>query len=402
MLLWCISLTAAYKRFDTPCTLFASAFKPYHPLYRDSTATSLNSATVSAPSLTSSDDFTRAKSSKPKGFYPPLISHTLKKLQCYCSPPLSCSCKSSGTNQDCIHTSPKYFCGSWDQRFWVKASNKNRRMSIVHVLAGQSVKSGVFSAFGFCKFPRKWLRRGSSCMSLRCEGTSFLWNESWNLASMSGKPMNWLLAKHSAWLLFGLCTCSIALGTSTLLGPPALAEPLFKRPDEEDMDSCGSPAVTATAISHGKKVLTNYSVIGIPGDGRCLFRAVAHGAHVRKGNGVPSEMVQRESADVLRAKVVDELVERRAETEWFIEGDFDSYTKRMRQPHVWGGEPELLMASHVLRMPITVYMFEQRAKGLISIAEYGQEYTKENHVPIRVLYHGFGHYDALQLPIHEN
>ena len=33
----------------------------------------------------------------------------------------------------------------------------------------------------------------------------------------------------------------------------------------------------------------------------------------------------------------------------FIEGDFDTYTRRMRQPHVWGGEPELLMASHVLR-----------------------------------------------------
>jgi hypothetical protein len=32
----------------------------------------------------------------------------------------------------------------------------------------------------------------------------------------------------------------------------------------------------------------------------------------------------------------------------FIEGDFDNYVERMRQPHVWGGEPELLMLSHVL------------------------------------------------------
>lgn len=234
-------------------------------------------------------------------------------------------------------------------------------------------------------------------MSLRCDGTSALWNESWKVA-LSGRPVNWLLAKHSAWLLFGLCTCSIAAGT----GPPALAEPLVERPDENDIGSCGGPVVTATATSHGKKVLTNYSVIGIPGDGRCLFRAVAHGAHVRKGNGAPSESVQRESADALREKVVDELERRREETEWFIEGNFDSYTQRMRQPHVWGGEPELLMAAHVLRMPINVYMFEQRSRGLISIAEYGQEYVKENPVPIRVLYHGFGHYDALQLPSHES
>jgi len=48
------------------------------------------------------------------------------------------------------------------------------------------------------------------------------------------------------------------------------------------------------------------------------------------------------------------------------------------------------------RMPITVYMYDEEAGGLISIAEYGQEYGKEN--PIRVLYHGFGHYDALDIP----
>lgn len=41
-------------------------------------------------------------------------------------------------------------------------------------------------------------------------------------------------------------------------------------------------------------------------------------------------------------------------------------------------------------------MYDKDAGGLISIAEYGQEYGKEN--PIRVLYHGFGHYDALQIP----
>lgn len=44
-------------------------------------------------------------------------------------------------------------------------------------------------------------------------------------------------------------------------------------------------------------------------------------------------------------------------------------------------------------MPITVYMKDEKAGGLICIAEYGQEYSKDD--PIRVLYHGFGHYDAL-------
>ncbi|XP_051142511.1 OVARIAN TUMOR DOMAIN-containing deubiquitinating enzyme 4 isoform X2 [Andrographis paniculata] len=97
-----------------------------------------------------------------------------------------------------------------------------------------------------------------------------------------------------------------------------------------------------------KEVLTDYSVIGIPGDGRCLFRSVAHGACVRAGKPPPSETNQRELADELRSMVADEFIKRRKETEWFIEGDFDTYVSQMRKPHIWGGEPELLMASHVL------------------------------------------------------
>ncbi|KAK4392432.1 Receptor protein kinase-like protein ZAR1 [Sesamum angolense] len=147
--------------------------------------------------------------------------------------------------------------------------------------------------------------------------------------------------------------------------------------------------------SHKKKVLTDYAVIGIPGDGRCLFRSVAHGACIRSGKPVPSENLQRELADELRARVADEFMRdgKKQNGQFtqislfltflfelfvhrFIEGDFDTYISQIRKPHVWGGEPELLMASHVLQMPITVYMLDQESGGLISIAEYGQEYDK--------------------------
>ncbi|XP_048318150.1 OVARIAN TUMOR DOMAIN-containing deubiquitinating enzyme 4 isoform X1 [Ziziphus jujuba] len=140
-----------------------------------------------------------------------------------------------------------------------------------------------------------------------------------------------------------------------------------------------------------------YSKIWIPGDGRCLFRSVVHGAYQRAGKPCPSESLQRELADELRAKVADEFIKRRENTEWFLEDDFETYVEQMRQPHIWGGEPELLMSSHVLRMPITVYMQDKNSAGLKIIAEYGQEYGKDN--PIRVLYNGYGHYDALRSPI---
>ncbi|KAG8641644.1 hypothetical protein MANES_12G013900v8 [Manihot esculenta] len=139
------------------------------------------------------------------------------------------------------------------------------------------------------------------------------------------------------------------------------------------------------------------TALGIPGDGRCLFRSVVHGACLRSGKPSPSESLEKELADELRAKVADEFIKRRRDTEWFLEDDFDTYVGQMRQPHVWGGEPELLMSSHVLKMPITVYMRDRNSSSLKIIAEYGQEYGKEN--PIRVLYHGYGHYDALQTQI---
>ena len=42
---------------------------------------------------------------------------------------------------------------------------------------------------------------------------------------------------------------------------------------------------------------------GVPADGRCLFRAIAHVAWLRKGESVPDENRQRELADELRALV---------------------------------------------------------------------------------------------------
>eukprot|EP00249_Psilotum_nudum_P013981 c24605_g1_i7 orf=312-812(+) len=145
----------------------------------------------------------------------------------------------------------------------------------------------------------------------------------------------------------------------------------------------------------GGQVFSDYSVTVIPGDGRCLFRALAHGAHLRSGKSAPNVSLEQELADNLRQKVLDELVKQREVSEWFIEGKFEDYVKWMRLPDAWGGEPELFIASHVLKMPIIVYMHKGNLEGIIPIAEYGQEYGKNS--PITILYHEFGHYDIVQI-----
>lgn len=169
-----------------------------------------------------------------------------------------------------------------------------------------------------------------------------------------------------------------------------------------------------------QRVYSNYCVTMIVGDGRCLFRSVAHGACLRFDTGFWSakpprqiEHEQRVMADMLREEAVDELVRRREEAEWFIAGNFTAYVRRMRQPHTFGGEPELAMLSHVLQHPITVYMARMENEhggggggggGVTVVAKYGEEEygttvdTGVKNVPIRVLYHpARRHYEALQV-----
>ena len=206
---------------------------------------------------------------------------------------------------------------------------------------------------------------------------------SWNVA-WDARPARWLHRPDSAWLLFGVCAC---------LAPPSSCVDADTNTDAIAVDeSCR----LLDKEREEYEVSADYRVTGVPADGRCLFRAIAHGACLRNGEKAPDENRQRELADELRAKVVDELMKRREETEWFIEGDFDTYVQRIQQPYVWGGEPELLMASHVLKTPISVFMRDTGSVDLVNIAKYGEEYRNDKEISINVLFHGYGHYDILE------
>ncbi|KAK6929085.1 OTU domain [Dillenia turbinata] len=209
---------------------------------------------------------------------------------------------------------------------------------------------------------------------------------SWNVA-WDARPARWLHWSDSAWLLFGVCAC---LAPLTEFADVKLGTAI----SDEKIDSCSSSTLINSEESN--KTSSDYRVTGVLADGRCLFRAIAHGSCLRNGEEPPDEVHQRELADELRARVVDELLRRREETEWFIEGDFDTYVNRIQQPYVWGGEPELLMASHVLQTPISVFMLDRTSGSLVNIANYGQEYGKDQESPINVLFHGYGHYDLVE------
>lgn len=57
-----------------------------------------------------------------------------------------------------------------------------------------------------------------------------------------------------------------------------------------------------------KNVEERIGAAGVLADGRCLFRAIAHGACLRSGVEAPDDNRQRELADELRAQVLQLLI----------------------------------------------------------------------------------------------
>lgn len=87
------------------------------------------------------------------------------------------------------------------------------------------------------------------------------------------------------------------------------------------------------------------ALLAVAGDGACMFRSLAQGAHLaeqaeRAAPGPPRPLPPAEegaAAAAVRAAVCDELAAREAEIGAFIEEDFGAYVARMRQPATWGG-----------------------------------------------------------------
>ncbi|KAI3924161.1 hypothetical protein MKX01_029696 [Papaver californicum] len=233
---------------------------------------------------------------------------------------------------------------------------------------------------------------------------------SWNVSS-DVRPARWLHGSDSAWLLFGVCDClapigfcdgnhdlittSSAAAVATTVNSSSVAkeETLKKKKKSSKVVAEEVKKINTEANDKGS---VDYRITGVLADGRCLFRALVHGACLRSGQAAPDVNREGELADDLRAQVMDELLRRRNEFDQWDLGDFDAYVKRMRDPTEWGGEPELLMASHALRTPISVFLIERSSGDLINITNYGQEYEMSNK-PIKVLFHHhYGHYDLLE------
>ncbi|GAQ88970.1 hypothetical protein KFL_004740110 [Klebsormidium nitens] len=154
-------------------------------------------------------------------------------------------------------------------------------------------------------------------------------------------------------------------------------------------------------------------LVKIRGDGKCLFRAMACGLAANKGEVLGFR--EEEEADSLRLAVHDALCtnerRRRQYEEALIAITLDQsverYCTRLSRPDFWGGEPEMLVLSRMLKLPIYVYVPESTTRfksalgsGFVPIQQYGEEFekstkTKKPRKPVRLLYNGHNHFDLL-------
>ena len=203
-------------------------------------------------------------------------------------------------------------------------------------------------------------------------------------------------------MTIALCVASTTARASATNARPQVA----RSPLSHVARRCAQPSIRSSTVHNGNaecraaksssasSSASSYAVFPVVGDGRCLFRSVAVARSLSERGERLEEKDELAHADALREAAVNELLERRDETEWFIEGDFDDYCARMRRNTSWGGEPEILMLTHVLASPISVYM---ESDGLRRIARYGEDlYLNEPQFEnLAVLFHGGGHYEAL-------
>ncbi|KAL4427904.1 hypothetical protein ABPG75_001993 [Micractinium tetrahymenae] len=177
------------------------------------------------------------------------------------------------------------------------------------------------------------------------------------------------------------------------------------------------PLFDLARAAAGPAIETGLRVIRVAGDGRCMFRALAQGLARNQGRFL-GQTAEEQEADQLRLAVAEALCRTAARRNEFAsavyaveaEDKMQNYCRRILSPTFWGGEPELLVLSQMLRVPILVYIPSREAgskgggSGYVVIQRYGEQYEKKGGGSggkkrrpraVRLLYSGSNHYDLL-------
>ncbi|CAE7687300.1 L [Symbiodinium sp. CCMP2592] len=164
--------------------------------------------------------------------------------------------------------------------------------------------------------------------------------------------------------------------------------PHFKKPRDHHPDAwnlVGKSHLVA-ASQADQKFVTRGRIVQQPGDGSCLFHALAFGL-----GGTSARQLREEAAQLIERQPQSQIIGT-ALQDW-VKMDsgrtVGGYVHQLRRG-AWGGGIELAVLAKSRRVMVEVY--EARKGGFARIAKFG-----EGRKAVQVLYQGRLHYDALLL-----
>jgi len=171
--------------------------------------------------------------------------------------------------------------------------------------------------------------------------------------------------------------------------------PFFKKERDKHPDARRASEKRMLGMASGPVEILKHGsarVVRQPGDGSCLFHSIAYGLR----DGTSASTLRRQVADFIAEHPTLEIADSPLK-EWIMwdsGASVSAYCRRMGQGGVWGGGIEMAAVSHMKN--VNVYVYQQGAGGYKRISCFvGPSGTSGR--PVRVLYAGGTHYDAIEL-----
>lgn len=140
----------------------------------------------------------------------------------------------------------------------------------------------------------------------------------------------------------------------------------------------------------------DFTIIDIPGDGNCFYRAVSCTVNLEYIRDDAS--LHSKNALTLKKQFLKYINEHREDFELIIHdidniNSMEDYIKSQSAPNAWAGIAEILAAQHVLKRPIYIYDEFRRMWSDCTIKNYETPDT----LGIYLLYENRNHYNAMIL-----
>ena len=143
----------------------------------------------------------------------------------------------------------------------------------------------------------------------------------------------------------------------------------------------------ATAVRVGR-------VTPMPGDGNCLFHALAHNVRDKLGLNVNHASV-RAAVSMLISRSPDQLINGepiRSWVEWDSAHTPEVYATRMAKPGAWGGGIEIAIVAAIFKARVRVWAPTGMQDRYAHIADFG-----DDEQIFDVVYVGRAHYNAIRI-----